>query len=471
MRTSLRQEMQEMARWQLLPGRDSFRDLFSRFVAHEFMAPEEQRRFSGSLLAAIARHAAVHVPYYRQLLAERGLTAADIRDPSDLRLLPVLKKPELLLSGNRMLAEQLPPGEQNHGWFSSSGTTGKPVRVMHTKSSNLLFSILAVRQYRWYRFDPMARFASIRLSSQNPALPDGSLLPNGKTLKQPRWRYGGNFFHTGPHLHFNVENPVEEQLAWLVEQQPHYLLSYSETLEHLVFACNGVWPVRSLRKLSAIAEQLTPSMRKRIEETTGVPIEQGYGLNEIGLVAVRCSAGRYHWHVEHCIVEILDEEGTPCGEGEAGHVVVTALRNYAMPLFRYDTGDIAVACTDACPCGRTLPAFGEIVGRYSRIAFLPEGTLPKVGTLRSALESVPAELAANLRQFQVHQYRDGRFELRLVTAGPMSEAFGGFLLEKWQSSFAGDPAPLDIVFVDHIERAPGGKFQDFTSEFMPPPDS
>lgn len=470
MRTSLELEMQEMSRWQLLPGRDNFRDLFSRFVAHEFMAPEEQRRFSGALLAAVVRHAAAHVPYYRQLLADLGLTADDIRDASDLQRLPVLKKSELLLSGNRMLAAQLPPGERTHGWVSSSGTTGKPVLVMHTASSKLLFSILAVRQYRWYRFAPMERLASIRLSSQNPALPDGSLLPNGQTLRQLRWRYGGNFFHTGPQLHFNVENPVEDQLAWLIEHQPHYLLSYSETLEHLVFACNGDWPGRSLRKLLAIAEQLTPSMRERIEGTTGVPIEQGYGLNEIGLVAVRCSAGRYHWHIEHCIVEILDEEGKPCAEGEAGHVVVTALRNYAMPLFRYDTGDIAVACTDACPCGRTLPAFGEIVGRYSRIAYLPEGTLPKVGTLRSALESVPAELAANLRQFQVHQYQNGRFELRLVTAGSMSEAFGRFILEKWQSSFEGDPAPLDIVFVDNIERAPGGKFQDFTSDFMPPRD-
>jgi hypothetical protein len=30
--------------------------------------------------------------------------------------------------------------------------------------------------------------------------------------------------------------------------------------------------------------------------------------------------------------------------------------------------------------------------------------------------------------------------------------------------------PLTILEVDEIQRGPGGKFQDFTSEFFPKPD-
>ena len=43
-------------------------------------------------------------------------------------------------------------------------------------------------------------------------------------------------------------------------------------------------------------------------------------------------------------------------------LVVTPFFNFAMPLIRYDTGDIAVAAA-ACPCGRCLPKLSRIVGR------------------------------------------------------------------------------------------------------------
>src|SRR5262245_47593027 len=109
-------------------------------------------------------------------------------------------------------------------------------------------------------------------------------------------------------------------------------------------------------------------MRRHIEATIGAPVEQGYGLNEIGVVATRCSAGRYHVHIDHCHVEILDDDGEPCPPGESGRLIVTGVRNLAMPLIRYDTGDIATSVPGPCSCGLTLPAFGDLVGRYSRIA-------------------------------------------------------------------------------------------------------
>lgn len=469
MLTSLSQELEEQGRWQLLPGQEGAQRLFERLVRNEFLAPEHDRRLSDTLLSRVVQHAVAEVPYYQALFERLGLAAKDVQTAADLPRLPVLGKSQLQAAGKELQARRLPPGERPYGWFSSSGTTGKPARVMHTHGSNGMFNVLAQRQYRWYRFDPAATFATIRLASQNLRHSDGRLLAAGESLRHERWRYAGKFFATGPHLFFNVENPVEAQLAWLAEQQPDYLQAYSESLEHLAFACDGHWPAPSLKKLMAISEQLTPSMRRRIETTLGAPVEQSYGLNEIGLVAVRCGAGCYHWHVEHCIVEIVDDDGQPCPAGVTGRVVVTALRNPAMPLLRYDTGDLAVAVAGECACGRTLPAFGDIVGRYSRIAYLPPGTLPRVGSLRSALESMPLELARKLRQFQVHQYRDGRFELRLLTAGPLPEGFHRHILAAWQAQTDAGEYPLDIVEVGEIPRSPGGKFQDFTSDYMPLP--
>lgn len=463
--TNLAEEREEQRRWVLKPAYAGLR-IFDHLVENEFRDPDALTAAVAQELGWVVAHAVATVPYYQELFRSLRLTPADIAGPEDLPRLPALDKVTLRRQLDGLRSRKLPRGERIRGWFASSGTTGQPTRVLHTEGSNRMFTFLSQRQYRWFRFDPAASFAIIRLPGHLPTDRQGAQLRDGATGRQRHWRYAGTFFQTGPLAYFNVTNPVEAQLAWLAQEKPGYLQSYSESLEHLVFACEGEWPAPSIRKLHAISEQLTPSMRRRIEAVTGAPIEQSYGLNEIGMVGIRCAAGRYHVHAEHCIVEIVDENGAPCAPGTDGRVVITALRNPAMPLIRYDTGDVARAVAGPCACGRTLPSFGDLVGRYSRIAYLPEGTLALAGALRSALEAMPPAALRGLRQFQIHQSRDRSFELRLVTAGEIPAGLTETLQQAWKAA-GGAAHPLCVVRVEAIARSPGGKFQDFTSDFMP----
>ena len=467
--TSWAEEREEQRRWRLLPSHAGL-TRFDRLLANEFRPPDEQRTWQQRALIGLIRYAGRRIPYYRNLFQELGLTADAVRGPEDLPKIPLLSKRDVHEHEAALQPKTLPRGEMRFGHTMSSGTTGRPTRVMQSASNNKMFTLLKQREFRWFRFDPAGTLAAIRLASQLPPRRDGKPYPDGKTCRLASWPYVGSFFETGPFVAFNVTNPVEDQIAWLKRRRPQYLMSYSETLEHLAFACEGRSPVDSLRGLLAISEQLTGSMARRIEATFAVPIHQNYGLNEIGLIAVRCQAGRYHVHTEHCLVEIVDEDGRPSAPGETGRIVVTAFRNLAMPLIRYDTDDMAVVVEGPCPCGRMLPSFGEVAGRYSRIVFLPEGTLGYVGAVREALEKMPAQLARGLRQFQVHQFRDDTFELRLLAAEPLPGEFADRIREAWKAAVGEKGAPLRIVEVDHIARSPGGKFQDFTSDFVPAPD-
>jgi phenylacetate-CoA ligase len=467
MRTSLEQELAEQAKWRLLPEHRNLRG-FEELVKGEFLAPEAQRARETKWLQDTLALAVSSVPYYRELFARLGLAAGDVASARDLVRLPLLSKLTLAQEGRRLCTHPLPSGERLQGYTASSGTTGRPAKVLQTVSNNMMFTYLGQRQVRWARYDPQGLQAEIRLPGQLPRKPDGSLYDIGETCSLPGWRYLGRFFETGPYCGFSVFNPVERQVEWLLERQPHYLTAYSETLEQLALATRDLpQRPRSLHGLRAISEQLTDGMRRRIAEVFEAPIHQNYGLNEIGIVAASCAAGRYHVHSEHCIVEIVDDEGQPCAPGQSGRIVVTALRNRAMPLIRYDTDDMAEVLEGPCPCGRTLPTFGKLVGRYSRIAYLPEGTLGYVGALREALEAMPAELARDLRQFQVHQFRDGRFQLRLRCVAPLPEAFRQRIGAAWESATAGRELSLEIVEVAEIPRPPSGKYQDFTSDFMP----
>ena len=55
--------------------------------------------------------------------------------------------------------------------------------------------------------------------------------------------------------------------------------------------------------------------------------------------------------------------GHPVAPGDEGRLVITPLHNGAMPLLRYDIGDMARAGTSECPCGNPLPVLDGITGR------------------------------------------------------------------------------------------------------------
>jgi phenylacetate-CoA ligase len=409
--------------------------------------------------------AVAHVPYYRDMFARLRLTADDIARRQDLPRLPLLTKRELREHFENLRPETLPPGVVIWGTASSSGSTGPPTKVVFSEAANTMFTVLNQRQTRWFRRDPRRTLASIRLSSANLQATPAEGLADGQTLRVPRWRYVGVFFETGPSLYFNITNPVEAQVAWLRRERPDYLIIRSHALEHLAMTCAGERPCESLLAVTAISEAISPSTRRHLQAIYGARVDQGYGLNEIGLVGMRCEADRYHVHREHCVVEIIDEAGLPCRPGRSGRVVVTGLQNYAMPLIRYDTDDLATATAGPCPCGRTLPSFGEIHGRYSRIVSLPEGTLDRVAALRTALQGMPTKLGRGLRRYQIHQFSDGRFELRLVFVSPMPGGFVEHLQRAWSAAVGKTGWPLTTRQVTEIPfETTGDKFEDFVSE-------
>jgi phenylacetate-CoA ligase len=462
--TSLEQELAELRRWKP-HAKTTPSAYFTELVHHEFRPAAEQSARQAEALTKLLRFAVAHVPYYRELFLKLALTPEEIRGPEDLPRLPVLTKRDLAERGKQLCAEWLPAGEGPPLTYKSSGTTGKPATVLMSRGSSRMFTYLWHRQARWFRYDPAGRFAKIRLPSTMPRMSDGSIVPVGVVQRRQSWQYVGSVFETGPEGGFSVLNPIDQQIAWLQRFRPDYLMGAPGHLEELGLACGQTSPVESLQSLLAIASTVTPSMRRWIERAYGIPLHQNYGLNEVGIVAIRCGAGRYHVNSEHCLVEIVDAEGQPSPPGTTGHVLVTALQNLAMPLLRYHTGDIAEATSGLCPCGRTLPSFGEILGRYLRFAGLPQGTGKRVRDLLETFNEMPAALMRNLLRYQIYQDRENRFEVRLHTVGPLSPEFTARIHERWQEICGDPPLPLTITEGATIVTSPGGKHLDFDSAF------
>lgn len=106
-----------------------------------------------------------------------------------------------------------------------------------------------------------------------------------------------------------------------------------------------------------ISEVLTENVRSRIVDKLGLHVVSQYANEENGLLGQSVPDGPgmvFRLNRANCRIELLDlDKDKPAGMGKPGRVVVTDLTNRAMPLIRYDIGDVAV-CLEALPNGEPL---------------------------------------------------------------------------------------------------------------------
>jgi phenylacetate-CoA ligase len=395
-------------------------------------------------LSAVLQHAHRYVPYYRGRWGA-GFDVAASASPEGLAALPLLTRRELLENHDALKSERIPPEHGNVVEARTSGSTGAPVRVLGTGIMNLHWKALTLREHGWHQRDLSRKLAVIRRATPGVAESWGAATA-GTVL-------------TGASVSRDIDADVEAQLDWLARERPTYLLTYPSLVVELAKASLRRGEILvGLREVRTLAEALGADARALCREAWGVPLTDFYSAGEVGYIALQCPQHEhYHVQSESLLVEILDDRGLPCGPGEVGRVVVTALHNFAMPLIRYEIGDYA-ATGAPCPCGRGLPVLEGIVGRVNGMLVTASGERywPVFG-MRDA------QSFANIRQHQFVQKQFDLIQARLVVDAPLSATQEERLRRHMEARL---PAGIrvQIVYCDAIPRSPGGKFQDFISE-------
>lgn len=399
-------------------------------------------------LRVIANHFQAQSKWFRDRLEKTGVTPDDLAQPGGLQQLPAISRREAQAEFAGQPTHSLPEGHSPVSKVNTSGSTGEPVIVWKTAISQLDWLAVTMRYYRWGNPDFTGRLAAIRALMAR----DGAYSDWGAPMSQ--------FGNTGPMLAIDIATDVDRQIDLLRAYQPDRLIIYPSNLDALTLALETRGEtLPTIRDIWTLGETLSASARERARKFWDLDLFDTYTSEEFGYIAIQCPAGGlYHTMDEMLIVEVVDEEGTPCPPGAVGRVLVTDLRNHATPLFRYDIGDYAEAAPP-CACGRGLGTLGRIMGRERNLIHNPDGTRhwPLTGYKRY-------RDIAPILQYQIVQHSLERLEMRLVTQRPLTKAEEAALNVHLSTIFTFQFA-IDFTYHQgRLATGANGKFEEFVSK-------
>jgi phenylacetate-CoA ligase len=156
--------------------------------------------------------------------------------------------------------------------------------------------------------------------------------------------------------------------------KPDYLYGYSGSLrlmaEYILERkINDIRPTH----VFGVSDSTDPDSRRLIKDAFGTRLLDLYGAAEAGCIAWECpQCPGYHINSDTVLVEII-RNGKPAAPGEKGRIVVTNLLSYAMPVIRYDLGDIGSMSAAQPVCRKPFPLMKDIAGRNDAYLLLPGG--------------------------------------------------------------------------------------------------
>jgi phenylacetate-CoA ligase len=361
----------------------------------------------------LVRHAAEHVPHYRDVFREQGIDPREIASAEDLRRLPLVEKGDVQRAQERFRSESVAAFP-----FPTSGSSGTPLVVHHDRES-LLRNLASGERLHGVRRRLLGAGPHRTLTISHPRATGVRVRAFYRRATLVPARPGRNSV--------SVELPVEELARIVEEGRPDVIAGWGSSIESLFrHAAEGRVALRPPRLVRYFAEAMSEEGRRLVEDEFGVPVISTYSSVEtfrIGFVCERRTG--FHVHDDLCHVRVVGADGADVGPGETGEVVVTNLVNRGTVLINYRLGDVAAAAADdACPCGRPFPLLGWVQGRVSEIVALPDGTrLHPYGV--AAAVRVEGLLRFRLVQEEARRFRlevvatdDAAFERVLATSAP-----------------------------------------------------
>jgi phenylacetate-CoA ligase len=383
-------------------------------------------------LDSLLRHAMNNIPYYRSL----GIP--ETADPLErLSTFPLLTKPILRERADDLLCMPREKLIRN----SSSGSSGFQSVVYWTRAQQSSVRATQLLWLHWagYRFgDPIL---------QTGITPRRGLVKGAKDMLTGTY-YLQAFSHS--------REDARKALAWASRQKDPVLVGYASSF--YVLACFAKELGMEVRFKTALSwgDKLFPHYRKGVKEAFGCDVYETYGSAEGFMMAAQKDLEQLYIMTPNVHLEITDEAGKAVPDGEMGHVVVTDLNAWAMPLIRYRIGDLAIKLPQSDRPRQSslhLPLLKKVVGRETDIVRTPGGRQLVVHAFTGIFEHHP-----EISQFCVIQEERTGIRIQYIEGPGFHDSLLLTIGERIREAVK---EPFEIIFesVESIPATPSGKPQ------------
>lgn len=339
-------------------------------------------------LATLFEHAYRHSTFWHTRLSEAGYPT--VQDPFKLlQSLPALTRTNLQQDFVALRARWEGLNEKQLITAQSSGSTGQPVRVEKEAGRYMCYyTATSLTEHEWQTRDPRKTIAIL-----------------GSGMKPSVRKSWGNVYEMlglfgKSEVRAAESGTLDDHLDWLADLKPSYLkcspVLAMELARHAIEQQRQI----TLEQVISHWERIAPAHQYWVKRAFNAPIINRYSCEELGWLAISCPHQQLHVCSPNVLLEIVDDNNLPSPPGQPGRVLVTALQSFAMPLIRYELGDLA-EWGDECSCGRPMPVIKTVWGRERHLIKRPDGKQIPMPFLGDEIGTIHV-----IKAFRFRQYRD-----------------------------------------------------------------
>lgn len=324
---------------------------------------------------------------------------------------------------------------------TTSGSTGTPFTVYHDAKKRLRHTADNIYFFRRAGFDVGERLYYMRVWN--------SINRKGwikRTIENLRMEEIGEL---SQEYALGLINRLEN------DPSSKALLAFASTYEALLtnlLALNKTSINSDLKTIVSMSESLPENVRKQLMEIFKCPVVSRYSNMENGFLGQENNGNtsEYILNSASYFIEILQlDKDEPVAMEQAGRIVVTDLFNFAMPLIRYDTGDVATI-SQASNSGIQGPFFKKIEGRVVDFIYSVNGVLLSPHVITNSMWKY-----TEVKQFQFIQQDKTNYIIKLNIESLDTARENELLADLRQ--YVGEAAVIKIEYVHDIPLLASGK--------------
>jgi len=409
---------------------------------NQWLKTSELEELQAKKLRAIVKHAYDNTEFYHRKFKDAGIRPEDINRVEDLEKVPFTTKEELrehstgsiLAKGVDLKKCRVTP---------TSGSTGTPLKVVYDESADDFSKAVNLRSM-------MENGLKIRDKWVN--------IGDTRTANKPSWFQKLGFFNL---VTLNLFDSIEDEVNTLININPDIIVGYPSQLNLIAryVKQQSIDEIKP-RTIFTTAEFLDTNTRKLINSVFDVKLVDLFGCIEVNRTAWECSEHQgYHLDIDSVVTEFVKDGGNVAA-GERGNIVYTCLFNYAMPLIRYEVGDVGVPRDESCTCGRGLPMMKCVEGRGDDFISLPSGKIISPIVLALVMKH-----SGGVVEYQLVQETFDKISASLV----VSEEFDEKYVEKLGEDIRGalnNEVSVEVKIQDALKRGSTGKIRSVISKVV-----